>query len=204
MREVTYKRDLQENCYRVMAGDTDWEDIDRYFPGKDIKVSPIYFPDGQTIRGDSLKCLSQLADSDIFHDKNLRGGKADQDFCANYTDIIQGNRPDWILNGLEVFVGGIKLTYYNPVARSYDFLWIIGAQDLQLEFRTPRTRLGFDPAYKVYIRHDDKGHLYTTVKEDLGYMRCENRFFLKDPNKKGDNIFHTGNQYLEVTEYAGM
>lgn len=125
------------------------------------------------------------------------------EFRRYYPEIMRGERPDWQLGEFKVFYGGIHLDYGNRRTGETAFLWIIGASMLRLTFEAPHTRLGFVPTYKVSIDCDEDGQSVTEVEEDLGYLRREIRFELKDPRKKTD-IFHGGNQYLKITEYAGI
>lgn len=202
MRIISYTKELAEEGYRVIGANPndgrkwDWEmDTD---PG----CVPLEMSFVESIVM-SQEDVIKLADSDMFmDDEYARENYAD--FRDNYADILRGECPDWQLNAFRVFVGGVELYFANPKTNDSGFLWIIGAEHLKLTFKAPRTRLGFNPVYEVYIVHENGEHLFTRVDEDLGYIRYENEIKLKDPDKKDDNLFHDDNQYLVVTEYAGL
>lgn len=203
MRIEGYRRDLMEgdvDGFTVIGSTTNWEvhDSSRCDP---IKMSLTRSRLGSQT-GIGWEELIQLADSDCFLlDEQTR--EMYSDFQEHYPEIIRGEHPDWQLGAFKVFYGGIHLDFGNRKTRRTAFLWIIGASRLRLTFEAPRTRLGFTPTYKVSINYDREGQSVTKVEEDLGYIRREIRFELKDPRKKTD-IFHRGNQYLEITEYAGI
>ena len=45
---------------------------------------------------------------------------------------------------------------------------------------------------------------HTQEQEDLGYIRNEVKLKLKDPKKADDDLFHSDNTIIEITEYAGI
>lgn len=204
MRVEEYTRDLAEfDCGGfAVVGSTDWyhrHDSSRSAPLKmsltvsDISGCPI---------GNNWEELIRLADSDCFLDDE-QTRKMYSEFQKHYPEIMRGEHPDWQLGEFQVFYGGIHLDFGNRRTGKTAFLWIIGASMLRLTFEAPRTRLGFVPTYKVRIDCEEDGRSTTEVEEDLGYLRREIHFKLKDPHKKTD-IFHRGNQYLEITECAGI
>lgn len=204
MRIEEYRRDLLEGDnggFSVISSISDWNrhDSSKCAPlkmsltGSSISGHPI---------GNSWEELIRLADPDCFLDDE-QTRKMYSEFQKHYPEIIRGEHPDWQLGAFKVFYGGIHLDFGNRRTGKTAFLWIIGASMLRLTFEAPRTRLGFVPTYKVRIDCEEDGQSTTEVEEDLGYLRREIRFELKDPHKKTD-IFHGGNQYLEITEYAGI
>lgn len=199
MRIEEYERELKGDGFLVVGSNYDWNshDSSRCEP---IKMRLACSPSGEPY-GVSLEEMIQLADSDLFHDKKLSA--QNRDFCESYAEIMRGNRPDWQLGALRIFYGGIQLYYGNRQTGETGFLWIVGASHLRLTFETPRTRSGFVPTYQVNIDCDTGDWSDTRVEEDLGYLRRELIFELKDPGKKA-SIFHDDNQTLRVFEYAGM
>lgn len=122
----------------------------------------------------------------------------------SYADIIRGKRHDWFVSAFRVSVGTITLYFVNPETTKYGFLWVTGAQYLDMTFQTPRTVLGFIPTYSIQINHSHFGkHEYTKITEDLGYIRYEGELKLIDQHRK-DSPFHAGNQIFVGTEYAGF
>lgn len=204
MRIEEYRRDLMEGDnggFSVISSISDWNrhDSSRSDP---LKMSLTRSEYSGYPLGDDWEELIRLADSDCFlADDQTR--KLFPDFQKHYPEIMRGECPDWQLGAFKVFYGGIHLDFGNCRTHETAFLWIIGARHLRLTFEAPRTRLGFTPIYEVSIDCNEDGQSVTVVEEDLGYLRREIRFELKDPHKKTD-IFHGGNQYLEITEYAGI
>lgn len=204
MRIEEYTRDLiggDGGGFAIVGSAHDWlrhnssrsDPLKMSLTGSNISGCPI---------GNSWDELVQLADSDCFLDDEQTRNLFPE-FQKHYPEIMRGERPEWQLGAFKVFYGGIHLDFGNRQTGETAFLWIIGASRLRLTFEAPRTRLGFIPTYKVRIDCEEDGQSQTLVEEDLGYLRREIRFELKDPRKK-TNIFHTGNQYLEITEYAGI
>lgn len=207
MRIVTYEKDLAEEGYRVIGADYrrshrwDW-DMTTDYGCSPIHMSLTGTADGQS-HDDGWKSLISLADSDMFLDNKYARQKY-SDFRINYAEILRGSHPDWCLSAFKVFVGGIELFFTNLKTEDSGFLWIVGAKCLKLMFKVPCTLFGFDLTYNVHIEHDGEEHLFTMVEEDLGFIRYENEIKLKEPDRKDDNFFHDGNQYLVVTEYVGL
>lgn len=204
MRIEKYRRDLIEDDidgFTVIGSTTNWEvhDSSRSDP---LKMSLTCSKCSGNPIGIGWEELIRLADSDCFlPDEQTR--KMYSDFQEHYPAIMRGEHPDWQLGAFKVFYGGIHLDFGNRRTGKTAFLWIVGARRLRLTFEAPRTRLGFNPTYKVNIDCDGDSQSSTKVEEDLGYIRREIRFELKDPSKK-TNLFHHHNQYLEITEYAGI
>lgn len=204
MRIEEYTRELADfdnGGFSIMGNNRDWNSHDS------SKCTPIKMAltcsevSGNPI-GSDWNQLIQLADSSCFADRDLERNMYSE-FRKHYPEIMRGECPDWQLGAFRVFYGGIYLDYGNCCTGENGFLWVIGARNLRLTFETPRTRLGFDPIYRVSIDCEDDGQSVTLVEEDLGYLRREIRFEIKDPCKK-TNIFHVDNQILHVTEYAGI
>lgn len=204
MRIEEYTRDLIEGDnggFSVVGSASDWQhhDSSRCEP---LKMSLTCSKTCGHPIGDSWEDLIRLATSDCFlpdqETKNLF-----PDFQKRYPEILRGECPNWQLGAFRVFYGGIHLDFGNCQTHETAFLWIIGAKMLRLTFEAPCTRFGFSPTYKVSIDCKNDGQCITEVEEDLGYLRRDIHFELKDPHKKTD-IFHTGNQYLIVSEYAGI
>lgn len=200
MRIEEYTRDLTGDGYLVVGSDHDWNSHNSSQCAP-IKMSLTRLPLGKPY-GIGLDELIRLADSDCFLN-NETTKKMYPEFRKYYAEIVQGNRSDRQLGAFRVFYGGIRLYYGNRQTGETGYLWIAGAELLRLTFETPRTRLGFKPAYHVRIDCYSDGKCDTEVEEDLGYLRREIHFDLKDPHKKTD-IFHTDNQVLHIFEYAGM
>jgi len=203
MRIEEYTRDLIENDngeFMVLGSVRDWNSH-KSNDCAPLKMSRSCFDSGSPYGAD-LDELIRLADSDCFLD-DPQTRKMFPEFQKHYPEIFRGECPDWQLGALKVFYGGIHLDYGNRRTGETAFLWIVGARQLRLTFEAPRTRLGFVPIYKVSIDCEEDGQSETLVEEDLGYLRREIRFELKDPSKKTD-IFHSGNQYLIISEYAGI
>lgn len=201
MRIESYVRKITGDGYRIIGGDMGWEVRD-FCKCPSISMS-LYCRPGQakpdSYSYNSMDELIELADSDCFHDLTLCPG-----FYKKYAKIMRGRCYGWQLSAFSVFVGGIKLYYGNPYTGEEGFLWIVGAERLALTFKTQRSLLGFIPTYTVFIEHKNGVHRETTVTEDFGYIRYEKEFLLIDPDKKDDNLFHDDNQYLAITEYAGI
>ncbi|MCI8980458.1 MAG: hypothetical protein HFE52_07305 [Clostridia bacterium] len=198
MRIESYTRDIRGDGYLVVGSGKNWNSHDSS-SCRPIKMSLTCWPDSNEPVCDNLEELICLADSDMFTPPDNQ-----EEFSRNYANIVRRNCPDWQLGAFRVFVGGIALYYGNTRNHEAGFLWIIGANNLRLTFEAPRTRLGFAPIYKVDIRHKDGRCFQTCVDEDLGYIRREIYFHLRDPHKADDDIYHRDNQYIEVTEYAGV
>lgn len=198
MRYETYERHLGIEGYNVVGSTDSWHlhDSSRCQP---IIMSLTTDSDG-IVYYDNLDELIQLADSDLFQ-PNVR--EENFDFYNNYPAIIRGEHPNWQLGAFRVFFDGIKLSYGNTKTHETGFLWIIGAKRLRLTFQTSRTRLGFDPIYKVTNEYFQGKHNLTRVEEDLGYMRREVDFSLISPGMSR-NIFHDMNTLIDVTEYVGI
>lgn len=200
MRIEEYTRALIGDGYLVLGSNRDWN-LHNDSTCVPIKMELTCSPAGRPY-GNSLEELIRLADSDCFlDDEDTR--EMYPEFHEHYEEIVLGKCPDWQLGAFRVFYGGIELYYGNRLTGETGYLWIMGASRLRLTFVAPRTRLGFDPTYIVRIDCDKDGHSNTEVEEDLGYLRREIHFELQDANKKTD-IFHTDNQNLRITEYAGM
>nr|WP_300569522.1 hypothetical protein [uncultured Acetatifactor sp.] len=200
MRYEMYTRELIEDGYRVVGSST--YDIEPYdFASYDsIKMTSCRVHFDCSISQDESVCNNFGA---LIEFAETNHGDDSEDFEENYAEIMRGNRPDWHLGGFEVFVDGITLFFGNHVNGDVGWVYITGARHLQLAFECSRTRLGFDPKYDIYIEHFLEREPITRVEEDLGYIYRRIDFKLKDPNRK-DNICHEGNQYIEITEYAGM
>jgi len=200
MRIEEYTRDLRGDGYLVVGSGRDWNS---YNSSKcaPIKMELTRSPLGKPY-GIDLNTLIRLADSDCFLD-NEETRKMYPEFREHYAEIMRGEFPDWQLGAFRVYYGGIRLYYGNRQTGESGRLWIANAELLRLTFKTPCTRIGFEPIYHVRIDCHSDGECDTEVEEDLGYLRREIHFELKDPNKKTD-IFHTENQILHITEYAGM
>lgn len=203
MKIEEYKRELTGNGYRIV-GSTVYSKEDHDY----ASCEPIEFflsrgsfcrpsPSDEPFY-DNLEDLIAIAETEIPDFNEIT-----EDFEKNYAEILRGNRPDWQLGGFTVFVGGIELGFGHLESGAEVFLFLVGAQKLWLTFKAPRTRLGFNPIYNVRIEHDGKKHCFTKVEEDLGYTYREIEFKLIDPTRK-DNVLHTDNQYLEVTEYTDV
>lgn len=198
MRIESYTRNLGDDGYLVVGSDKNWNLHDSS-SCRPIKMSLTCWPDSNEPECDNLEELIRLADSDMFIPTDNQ-----EEFSRNYANIVRRNYPDWQLGAFRIFVGGIALYYGNTCTHETGFLWMIGANNLRLTFEAPCTRLGFIPSYKVDIRHKDGKCCRTYVEEDLGYIRREIYFHLRNPHKVDDDIYHRGNQYIEVTEYAGV
>lgn len=199
MRIEEYSRELRGKGFLVVGSSLSWFDHDS------SKCEPIAmdlqrFPDGEPL-GIGFEEMAQLADSDLFHTEPAKDEK--RNFCKNYAEIMQGSCRDWQLGAFKVSYGGISLYYGNRQTGETGHLWILDAQRLYLTFEAPRTRFGLVPVYKVWIDCGKDGCCDTLVEEDLGYLRRELTFNLKDPDRE-TNIFHDDNQVLTVTEYAGI
>lgn len=203
MRIEEYTRKLTGDGYIVTGGHKSWDDHNSAKCAP-IKMSLPCYPgtDQPCYICDSLDELVQLIDSDMFLPGEYDEGV--EDFRQNYVDIFKGFYPDWQLGAFKVFVGGIALYYGNIKTGAKGLLWIIGAKKLRLTFQAPRTRLGFEPIYNVWIKHDNGIHCKTQVEEDLGYVHREIDFTLTNPNKSDDDLFHWDNQTLKIIEYAGI
>lgn len=201
MRIEEYIRSLGKYGYRVVGSNRPL--TSSYGNNKDtpIEMRLTCSSTGSPI-GVSLGELADLADSDCFLDDDA-ARQMHPEFREHYKEIMMGTCPDWQLGAFRVFYGGIQLNYGNRRTGETGFLWIIGARLLRLTFVTPQTRLGFAPTYKVSIDCYGDGISETDVEEDLGYICRDIHFELCDPHKKTD-IFHSDNQLLRVTEYAGM
>lgn len=204
MRIEEYTRDLigsDNGGFAVVGSIQDWlrHDSGECAP---LKMSLTSSECSGCPLGDNWEELIRLADSDCFLDDDQTRSLFPE-FQKHYPEIMRGERPDWQLGAFKVFYGGIHLDFGNRRTKETAFLSIIGAKKLRLTIEAPRTRLGFDPIYKVRIDCKEDGRSVTEVEEDLGYLRREIRFELKDPSKKTDT-FHSGNQYLKITEYAGI
>lgn len=205
---MPFKRDLGEEGQYVVTGANDNSDVkwneDQVM---DCNCKPIQMSLTRCVanefNNDDLETFIKLANSDMFLDGDYERENY-ADFRENYAEILRGSRPDWYISAFRLFVGGIQLYFVNSQTHDGGFLWIIGARRLDVTFQAPRTRLGFDPTYHIKIGHDSKRHLYTEVEEDLGYVCYEGELKLKDPSKKDDDLFHSGNQYFEGIEYAGL
>lgn len=198
MRIENYTRELMEDGYRVVGSSTyDIEpyDFDSYEPIR-MSLSCGAFccpaPNGKPAY-DNLEELIGIAEPN--HGES-------EDFEDNYAEIIRGNRPDWHLGGFDVYVGGITLYFGNRTTEENGWVHIIGAKELWLTFKCPRTRLGFAPVYNVRIEH--KKEPLTMVEEELGYMYRRIYFKLRNPDCKDGNIQQRNNQYLEITECVGL
>lgn len=203
MKIEEYKRELTGDGYRIVGSTVYGTENYDYASYKPIEMflsrgslccpapsnRPFY---------DNLEDLINIAKTEIPCSNAIT-----DDFEENYAEILRGNRPDWQLGGFTVFVGGIELGFGHPESGTVAFLFLVGAQRLWLTFKAPRTRLGFSPVYNVRIKHDGKKHCFTKVEEDLGYTYREVEFKLIDPARK-DDILHTDNQYLKVTEYTDL
>lgn len=208
MRAMPFTRDFGEEGEYIVIGTNDNSDI-KWDEDKvmDCNCKPIQMSLTRCVANrfgdDDLKAFIGLADSDMF-----MGGYYERknyaDFRKNYAEILRGNRPDWYISAFRLFVGGIQLYLINPQTHDNGFLWVVGARRLDITFQAPRTRLGFAPTYHIKIKHEGGRHLHTEVKEDLGYVRYEGELKLKDPRRKDDDLFHSGNQYFEGMEYAGL
>lgn len=198
MRIEGYTRELEGDGYLVIGSDCHTWDPDDSSKYESIKM---YLEHLSASGGSDLEEMIRLADSDLFHEKFPRERK--RFFRENYAEIMRGNCPDWQLGAFRVFYGGIQLYYGDRKTDETGYLWITGAEALYLTFETPPMRSGFVPTYRVEIERF-KGEVDGTyVDEDLGYMRRWLRFKLINPDAKTD-IFHTNNQILHITEYAGI
>lgn len=199
MRIEEYKRELKGDGFLVVGSSRDWNSHDS------SKCEPLKMKltcsTADNPYGIDLETMIRLADSDLFRDKNLK--KLAPEFSENYAEIMRGNCPDWQLGAFRVFYGGIQLYYGNRQTGETGFLWIVNAERLCLIFEAPCTRSGFVPTYRIRIECRADGWSDTSVEEDLGYLRRELIFELKDPDKK-PRIFHDDNQVLRVIEYVGM
>ena len=159
--------------------------------------------------GDSLDTLLKLSQID----SNSRGtGDEDIEFESLFAKIIRGEHPNWQLGEFDVRFGEISLWYGNIKTQSTGSITICTPRNLQLTFRTTRTRLGFDPVYHVRIQHDEQGrHKCTEVLEDLGYMRRLISFKTEDLSEgvefhshQTDHSPNHDRQNIHVTEFIGM
>lgn len=193
MRAEEYTRELVGAGYEIVSVQGDFSENDYYSYGAPIEMSMMYLHDNsQYPLFDNLEELIKAASVEYADDE--------PGFEQIYPDIMRGNRPDWQLSEVQVFPDGIALTYSND-QRDIGRV-IISGIELGLTFKTSRTRLGFDPTYKVHISHDPCG-TFTKVYEDLGYMRRIIFLELKenaDPRKAclGEN------QTAHIFEYVGM
>ncbi len=205
MRIETYKRELTEYGYTVIGSSWDYNQHDNYScPPISMTLTDTYgFPPVRLDHPlcDNLEELIKIAELGV----DPEDDESYVDFCKNYAEIMRGNRSDWQLGEFEVFVGGLTLSFGNRLTQETGWLSIVGARRLRLTFKTPRSVLGFDPTYYVHIEHDNDGkHLLTKVTEDLGYMRRENNFKIKDDEVEEDGTNFQSGQYLEITEYTGI
>lgn len=211
MRITTYSRDVKRDStigyegYMVIGADTNLNKRWDFDMNTDKECLPLKMTCPKrplSAYSNELERLISLSKSDLFDDAGRVS--IQHIFVDSYAEIVRGNRPGWYISAFRVFVGGIELFFTGPKDEGHGFSWIIG-NDLRLRFEAPRTRLGFTPTYDISIRVDGKGNSEKTlVTEDLGYVIFENELKLIDPEKQGDNIFHDGNQYITVTEYAGI
>ena len=199
MRIEEYVRELKGDGFLVVGSSCDWNSHDSS-KCEPIKMSRTHSTAGNPY-GIDVEAMIQLAESDLFWDENMK--KLAPEFAENYAEIMRGNRPDWQLGAFRVFYGDIQLHYGDRKTGETGSLYIVGAERLCLTFEAPRMRSGFIPTYKVHIECHEDGWSDTRVEEDLGYLRRELVFELKNPDKKA-SILHNDNQILRVFEYAGM
>ncbi len=197
MRIEEYARDLRGDGYLVVGSDRDWNshNSSRCTP---IEMELTRSPLGEPY-GINLDELIRLVDYASF--SNNEGVHKTRP--EHYSEIMRGEHPDWQLGAFRVYYGGILLYYGNRQTGETGYVRIANAKLLRLTFKTPRTRLGFEPTYIVRIDCDEDGQSNTEVEEDLGYLRREIHFEIKDSCKKTD-IFPNDNQILHIFEYAGM
>lgn len=194
MRQMTYTRELERCGYVVLGCDVDYDEYGCSVECKPIRMKLTKARNASVELQETLwQRVLRYTDSDLFDDPDS------VDFTENHVAIMKGERPDWQLDGFRVFVGGVILYYSNTETLQQAFLWISGLSGLDLEFKCPKNRLGFEPTYQVWT---DKTE--ATINEDFGYIRNEVILKLKDPAKTDDNFVHDGNTIAEITEYAGI
>lgn len=199
MRIESYVRELTDEGYKIISTTSGYIYHDNF-------------------RGDPIRMSLTVRDSHIVNDnldelilvampsRNVFDGSK---FEQLYSDIMRGIVPGWQLGEVEVFSGGILLGYGTCRDKGrdgnhddYDTGWIrIENTPLDLTYSTPRTRLGFDPAFRIsiYYKDIDKTCLRTTIDEDFGYMRRVIEF--KKHTELDNQDQH---QTIYVTEYTGM
>ncbi len=197
MRVEEYTCELTGSGYRILStSDVYWAHSAYY--GTPIEMSMTYLHDGDKHPlHDNLEELIRAADVELVDDED------EANFMDLYPEIMRGNCPGWQLGEVQVYSGGIMLAYGNTYRSDIGRVYIEGL-DLALTFKGARTRLGFDPVYKVHVKHNPDGtHCFTMVDEDLGYIRRIISFALKeqaDPKRAclGEN------QIIHVVEHVGM
>lgn len=197
MRVEEYTRELTGRGYRILSTSGTYEDHSSYY-GDPIEMSMMYFRnDDKGPIFDNLEELIRAAKVELIADPG------ETVFDEIYPDVMRGNCPNWQLGEVQVYPDGVLLIYGNEDLGEEEYVRIEGVS-LGLTFKTSRTRLGFDPTYKVLIRHSPDGTpLFTRVDEDLGYMRRIILFELKeqaDPKK----ACLDENQIIHVVEYIGL
>ncbi len=198
MRIEKYTRELVDGAYRVIGGSTYSDNIYDYDEYEPIEMSLSKGPfdkrayDKNGSAYDNFEELVGIAE--VMSEDS-------EDFAENYAEIMRGNCPDWYLAGFDVSVGEISLNFANQLTGEVGWVKIAGAKRLWLTFKTPRTRLGFDPKYNVHIEHV-YGKQRTTVEEDQGYLYRFIKFKTKEDAE--DNCRKSPQSYMEITEYAGI
>ncbi len=194
MRQMTYTRELDYDGYVVHGYNGDFRDCTGDADFKPIQIKLAEANKMSKERQEKYwDYILETADSDLF-------GDLDQaDFTENYAAIVKGKRPDWQLSAFRVSVGIIELFYNNIKTKNYAFLWIKHCCSMRLEFKCAKNYFGFKPTYYVDCHHDK-----SIIEEDLGYIRNEVKLKLKDPKKADDDLFHSDNTIIEITEYAGI
>lgn len=197
MRIEEFRRELDGGGYRIVSTTDDYELHSNYY-GEPIKMS--------LTQRDGYKPCTDL--EELIHIARLSSAFDENDgldFDALYGDIMRGVRSDWQLGEVEVYPGGIVLGYGGGDAEApYEGRVYISGIQLDLTFETSRTRLGFDPTYRVRIQYDNGKCLFTRVDEDLGYMRRTIYFEPKDSAWFGEEALPANRQVIRVLEYVGL
>lgn len=194
MRIEESRRKLTGKGYRIISTTGDYNDHSNYY-GDPIEMS-LTHRDGHVFC-DNLEELISAAEPETAFE-------AECNFKEIYGDLMRNIRPDWQLGEVEAYSDGIMLGYGGgDDERPYEGRVYIRKIELDLTFKTPRTRLGFDPVYRVRVRRGSDGTFSTRVDEDLGYVRRTIYFDPKNEDKANE-IFPVDSQVIRILEYAGM
>lgn len=194
MRIEESRRELTGKGYRIVSTTGDYENHSNYY-GDPIKMSLTHLH-GHILCNNLEELISTAEPESAF--------EGECSFEEIYGDLMRGIRSDWQLGEIEVYPGGIMLGYGGgDTELPYEGQVYIRGIELDLTFKTPRTRLGFDPIYRVCVQCGSDGTLSTRVDEDLGYMR-RTIYFAPKGIAKTDEILPADSQVVRILECVGM